>query len=233
MKVRHLHPWDLTFPEAAELQRRLAEQLEFPPLRGSVRTLAGADLSFSRRDPVLHAGIVVLALPGLEPIESVFTSMRVEFPYVPGYLSFREIPPLVGLFERLETTPDAVLCDGQGIAHPRGLGLAAHLGLLLDLPTVGCAKTRFVGEYAPPGPEKGDWSPLTLEGRVVGAALRTRTGVKPVFVSPGHKVDLEGALRLVQLATTRFRLPETTRQSHQLVNRVRRGEVRGSAEAPG
>lgn len=228
MDVRRLHAWDLDRPDAAELQRELAGKLEHPPLGELPELVAGADVSFSKRDPMLHAGVVVLRLPGLETVEERWVSREVAFPYVPGFLSFREIPPLAEVFEGLETTPGAVICDGQGIAHPRGLGLAAHLGLLLGVPTVGCAKSRFVGEHAEPGRSRGARAPLLLEGREVGAVLRSRDGVKPLWVSPGHGVDLEGAVRLVEACLGRYRLPETTRRADALVNRVRRAaQARG------
>jgi len=220
--VRRLHAWNLSYPEATQLQRELAGRLEHPPLQASPELVAGADVSFSRRDPVLHAGVVVLRLPELETVEERWVSREVAFPYVPGFLSFREIPPLVEVFEGLEQAPGAVICDGQGIAHPRGLGLAAHLGLLLQVPTVGCAKSRFVGEHEEPGTRRGAQAPLWLDGRQVGVVLRSRDGVKPLWVSPGHGVDLEGAVRLVEACLGRYRLPETTRRADALVNRVRK-----------
>lgn len=227
MLVRRRHEWEVSLGEAREIQRELASEVRLEPLEGEVGLVAGADLSFSRGDPMVHAGVVVLRLPGFEVVESVHLSRESRFPYVPGYLSFREIPPLVELFEGLRHTPDAVICDGQGLAHPRRLGLACHLGLLLDLSTVGCAKSHFVGEYQEPGEEKGARSPLVLDGEEVGVVLRSRSGVKPLFVSPGHRIDVPGAVSLVERCLGRYRQPETTRAAHGLVNRVRKASSPG------
>jgi deoxyribonuclease V len=160
--------------------------------------------------------VVVLSLPGLEVVASATARVPVAFPYISGYLSFREVPAVLAALERLEARPDVVLCDGQGIAHPRRLGLASHLGVVTGLPTVGVAKSRLVGEH-PPAPERpGAWAPLTHRGELVGAVLRTRAGVQPVYVSPGHRVCLETSVALTLACTTRFRLPETTRAAHRL-----------------
>lgn len=225
MNIRRLHPWNLSVEDARAVQEDLAGQVRLEPL-GEVKRVAGCDLSFVAGDPRVWAGVVVLDAETLEVVEEAWAVSESTFPYVPGYLSFREIPPLVPLFESLAHPPDAVICDGHGIAHPRRLGLAAHLGLILDLPCVGCAKTPFVGDWEEPGEARGAASPLTLDGERVGTVVRTRDRVKPVFASPGHRVDVPGAVDLIERCLTGFRLPETTRQAHQLVNRVRKSEKR-------
>lgn len=228
MKIHPVHDLDVDLAgAAAALQRELVARLRHPPLDALPRYVAGADISFSRVDPRLHAGVVVLELPSLEVVEERVGCFEARVPYVPGFLAFREVPALLPLFEALETTPGAVLCDGHGIAHPRGLGLAAHLGLFLGVPTVGCAKSPFVGEHDPVPTRRWSRRALTLEGRTLGAVLRTRAGVRPVYVSPGHLVDLEGAVRLVRATTGTVRLPEPTRQAHLLVNRARKAAAEG------
>ncbi len=189
------------------------------------RTVAGADVSFDKRSPVLHAGVVVLDARSLETVEQVSVTAPARFPYVPGYLSFREIPALLEAFALLERRPDLVLCDGQGRAHPRRFGLACHLGVLLELPVLGCAKSRLVGEHREPGARRGCSVQLRHEGELVGRVLRTRDGVKPVYVSVGHRIDLATACRMVLATTCGFRLPEPIRRAHQLVNARRRGEI--------
>jgi deoxyribonuclease V len=203
-------------------------QLEFRGrlvLRGGprrVRLVAGADISYDRGSDRFHAAVVVLRLPGLAPEEQATARGESPFPYIPGLLSFREGPLLMRAFKRLRCRPDAVLFDGHGIAHMRGFGIASHLGLLLDLPSVGCAKSRLVGEHDEPGPEVGDRVPLRHEGRTVGAVLRTRREVKPIFVSPGHRIGTPAAVRLVLRCGGGYRLPEPTRRAHLLANLLRR-----------
>jgi len=162
---------------------------------GPVRWVAGADIAYARESDTLHAAVVVLDARSLEVMETRAVRSEAAFPYVPGFLSFRELPPLLEAFARLARRPDLVLCDGQGQAHPRRFGLACHLGVLLDVPTIGVAKSRLLGEASPPGPRKGDWSPLYEGGELLGCVLRTRERVKPVWVSPGHRIDLDSALR--------------------------------------
>lgn len=157
--------------------------------------------------------VVVMRFPGLEVVETRVATARPRFPYIPGFLSFREIPALVACLERVRVGFDVLLCDGQGIAHPRAFGLASHLGVLLELPTIGCAKSRLVGEYADVGPARGDHAPLVHAGRRVGDVLRTRAGVKPLFISPGHLVDIPSCRRIVLAAAPRYRIPEPTRQA--------------------
>lgn len=182
--------------------------------------VAGADLAYSGDGSWAWAAAVLLTVPEGRLVESATAAGPPPFPYVPGYLSFREGPLILSAFRRLRVRPDLCLFDGQGLAHPRRFGLACHLGVLLDLPSVGCAKSLLVGEYEEPGPERGDWSPLRLDGRRVGAVLRTRDGVNPIFVSPGHRIGVRQAVHWV-LACSRFRVPEPIRQAEQLVNRLR------------
>jgi deoxyribonuclease V len=184
--------------------------------------VAGADISFDRRSPDLHAAVVVLDAESLEVVEVAATRAKARFPYVPGYLSFREIPPLLEVFARLETEPDLIVCDGQGRAHPRRFGLACHLGVLLDRPALGCAKSRLIGEYREPGSRRGAHTQLRDAGEVIGEVVRTRAGVKPVFVSVGHRISLATARRSVLRLAPRYRLPEPVRAAHQEVNRLRR-----------
>lgn len=216
------HAWDLTPAEARALQSELAGEVDTTTPLGPVRTIAAADVSFDRHGIELYAAVVVVEFPSMTAIERVRAVTPATFPYVPGLLSFREAPALLDAFAKLRTRPDVVLCDGQGIAHPRRLGIAAHLGLWLGLPTVGCAKSRLCGDFDEPGPNRGDRSPLLDKGEVIGAVVRTRRRIKPLFVSPGHRCDLESAVALVLATCTRYRLPDPARLAHNDVNDVRR-----------
>jgi deoxyribonuclease V len=216
-----LHRWDLTRSEAVEVQQRLRNLVRLQPLARPAHTIAGADISYNKYSDTVYAGIVVFSLPDLQIIESAGVRSITKFPYVPGLLSFREAPPLLEAWEKLKTKPDVLMLDGQGIAHPRRFGIACHVGVLLDWPTIGCAKSILVGRYGELGLEAGSRSPLVHKGEQVGVALRTKNKVSPVYVSPGHLIDLDSAIDLVLRSTTRYRLPETTRQAHLLVNRLR------------
>ncbi|MEW6540329.1 MAG: deoxyribonuclease V [Bacillota bacterium] len=228
MKIHPLHPWTLEPAGARELQRELAGLLRFQlPLGLLVRHVCGVDVSSARRDDRVYAAAVVLSFPELDLVEAATAASTTAFPYVPGLLSFREGPVLLEALQHLRRVPDVVLCDGQGAAHPRGLGIASHLGLFLDRPTIGVAKTVLVGEYHPPGPEPGANSPLVYRGRVVGAVLRTRRAMKPVFISPGHLIDLNTACELAFACCRGYRLPEPVRRAHLLSNRLRTGHLRG------
>jgi deoxyribonuclease V len=206
---------------AVRRQLELREALDLSGGPGRVRLVAGADISYDRGSDRFFAAVVVLALPGLEIVETATSRGRSPFPYVPGLLSFREGPLLLRAFARLRAEPDLAFFDGHGIAHPRGFGIASHLGLLLDLPSIGCAKKRLVGTHEEPGPEVGDTAPLLFEGRRVGAVLRTRRGVRPVYVSPGHRIKTAAAVRWTLRTGGGYRLPEPTRQAHLLSNRER------------
>jgi deoxyribonuclease V len=206
--------------------------IETDALPGTLRLVAGADVSYDRGSPVLYAAVVVFDADSLEIVEIGAATLRVTFPYVPGYLSFRELPPLLAAFEKLRTRPDLVLCDGHGRAHPRRFGLACHLGVALDLPTIGCAKSRLVGEHREPGTRRGAHTRLRDGGEGIGEVLRTREGVAPVYVSVGHRVSLATARRLVLRFSPCFRVAEPIRAAHAEVNRLRRERTGESPEGP-
>lgn len=213
----------LSLRRAVRIQQSLRPHLSFRPPRGlrRPRLVAGADVSYDKKSDEIWAAVVVLRFPALEVVEKVGAAGRATFPYIPGFLSFREIPIVMRAFERMRSIPDLVLCDGQGIAHPRGFGLASHVGFLLGIPTIGCAKSRLVGRHGPVRSARGSSSALTYRGRRVGTVLRTRAGVNPIFVSPGHLVDHALAARLALECCRGSRLPEPTRQAHLEVNRLR------------
>jgi len=206
--------WDLSPEEAIALQKQLAAQVIRAAQLGPVKTVAGIDASY--KEGLAQAAVVILAYPELELIEYAVARRPVSFPYVPGLLSFREAPAVLDALEKLSARPDLLIFDGQGIAHPRRLGIASHLGLLVDLPAIGCAKSRLTGRYTEPGPKRGDFSPLIDRGETVGAALRTRPKTKPLFVSIGHRVDLPASIDYVLNCCRRYRLPETTRWAHRV-----------------
>lgn len=224
------HSWDLDYAGARALQAGLAGEVDIRRKVKTWKTVAAADVSYNKRDPRLYAAVVVVDARTLEVIEQAGVTAEARFPYIPGLLSFREAPPVLDAFRRLKTRPDVVVCDGQGFAHPRRMGLACHLGLWLGLPTVGCAKSRLVGEYAAPGPDRGDRTPLVDEGETVGAVVRTRPRVSPLFVSAGHLCDLDSAVRIVLDGAAKYRLPHASRLAHALVNDLRRA---GGAPPPG
>jgi deoxyribonuclease V len=225
-----MRPWEIppfppftgTVAEARRIQERLRSRVRVAPLDLSrLRRVAAADVTFLDGKDAVAAALVVAGYPSGEILEEATAVVRTEFPYVPGYLSFREGPAIMAAFAKLGALPDAVLFDGQGVAHPRRFGIASHVGVLLDAPSVGCAKSRLSGEHDEPGPEKGEWAPLRDEGEVVGAALRTRRGVKPVYVSVGHRTDLPTAMELVLSLCSRYRLPDPARRAHQLTQELR------------
>ena len=213
----------LTPRDARALQEEWRDQLilQPPPDLAPLR-IGGADISTQKNDARGYAGVVVLDRESLETVEQASAVTDLPFPYIPGLLSFRELPPLTAAWERLTTRPDVLIFDGQGIAHPRRFGLACHGGLLFGVPSIGCAKSILVGTHGPLGEERGSTAELVHRGEVVGMAVRTRTGVKPVYVSPGHLMDLTTAVDLVLQVSPRYREPETTRRSHRLVNELRR-----------
>jgi deoxyribonuclease V len=219
---RGLHPWALDPAAARALQQELAERVITDRPLGPYETIGGSDVSFNKYSATLFAAVVVLRADTLELIDRAGVVAEATFPYVPGLLSLREAPAVIEAFEQLSVRPEVLLCDGQGIAHPRRLGLASHLGLWLEIPTIGCAKSHLFGEYDEPGPARGEWSALTDDDETIGAVLRTRDRVKPLFVSPGHLCNLEGAIAAVLGATRRYRLPITTRMAHDYVNEMRR-----------
>lgn len=232
MQFSSLHSWSLSPQAAVALQRELAGQVALSELSSRVERVAGVDVSYRRSGSQFHAAVVVLDYISMAILESATASGDVVFPYIPGLLSFRELPIILQAFQKLETVPDVILADGQGIAHPRRLGLASHLGLWLDLPTIGCAKSRLCGEHGEPGPKKGDWKPLSVDGVALGRVVRTRDHVRPLYLSPGHKIDIQGATAMVLHCCRGYRLPEPTRQAHLLSNRVRQ-KYEARAEPPG
>lgn len=217
-----IHSWQLDLAAARDLQRELAGRVIADRPLGQHATVGGADVSFNKFSSTLFAAVVVLRADTLEEIDRAGVVAEAKFPYIPGLLSFREAPPVLEAFARLSVKPDILICDGQGIAHPRRLGLASHLGIWLGIPTIGCAKSHLFGDFDEPGPTRGQWSPMKDGEATIGAVLRTRDRVKPLFVSPGHLCDLSGAIAAVLAATPRYRLPVTTRMAHDFVNELRR-----------
>ena len=224
-RYQPLHDWtDITPAGAVALQQKLRSQVRVEPITRPIRTIAGCDISFNKFEETVYAGIVVLDIDTLETIDEVGVVSTASFPYVPGLLSFREIPSLLNAWSKLRTEPDVVMFDGHGIAHPRRIGIASHGGLFLDRPTFGCGKSVLVGKFDEPALERGNWSPMTYRQEIVGAALRTKSKVNPVFVSPGHLIDLATAIDLTLRTDGGYRIPEPTRRAHNLVNALRRGE---------
>jgi deoxyribonuclease V len=217
------HRWDLMPKEAVALQRELASLVRIEPLGFQPLTIGGCDVSMNRFASEGYAGFVTLSYPDLDVLETSTVKAAIPFPYVPGLLSFREIPMLMAAWKILRQKPDVLMVDGIGIAHPRRIGIASHLGVLLDIPTLGCAKSVLTGTYEMPGREAGSVSALTdsRTGEAIGAAVRTKDGVNPVFVSPGHRMTIEEGVRLVLETTRGYRLPEPTRQAHMAVNEAR------------
>lgn len=211
-------PWPATTRGARLMQERLRHQVIAHDTVQSVNTVAGADVGFVRGGRLARAAAVLLAYPSLVLLDQAVVRETTRFPYVPGYLSFREVPAVVAALRQLSQPPDVVLCDGQGLAHPRRFGLACHLGVLTGLATIGVAKSRLTGTHAPVPPDKGAWVPLCDDGEVIGAVVRTRTNVAPLYVSIGHRVSLETAIAIVLTCCPRYRLPETTRQAHRLAS---------------
>ena len=248
--MKNLHSWDLSYSQAAQLQTELAEKVQFKPLQGQPELIAGLDCALSKDGQRIIAAAVVLrtatadnsgVVPGcllpdvvsekglwesvepssFETVETTHAIQKLSFPYIPGLLSFREAPVCIAAVEKLKLEPDVFIIDGQGIAHPRRLGLASHLGLFFDKPTIGCAKSRLTGQFEEPPPKKGTYSLLKDKDEVIGAVVRTRTNVEPVFVSVGNKCSLEDAIEVTLSCTTKYRLPEPTRLAHQLVSTLK------------
>jgi deoxyribonuclease V len=222
MMFRRLHEWDLSAPEAVALQRKLAARIDVSEPLGRCELIAGADVSYNRLSDIIYAGVVVWRAADNTVVDQVSAVTETHFRYVPGLLSFREAPALLEAFAKLETVPDIVMLDGQGIAHPRRMGIASHIGLWLEVPTVGCAKSKLYGHFDEPPPEAGSTSPLLAGKQAIGRVVRTKDNVSPVFASPGHRVDLDGAVRAVLAGVRGYRLPEPTRRAHLYVNEERR-----------
>lgn len=223
MRVLRIHRWDITPKQAIALQQQLKDRLDaanrIDP--AAIRRLAAADVSYDRSTDRVFAVVLLFSFPQLDLLEKRTTVQPATFPYVPGLLTFREGPALVKVFASLSQEPDIALFDGQGVAHPRGIGIASHMGLLLDKPSIGCAKTVLIGDYHEPDQAAGSSSYLTTDGRTIGAALRTRAGVRPIFVSVGHKIDLKTAVEVVLQCTRGYRLPEPVRQAHLASTQLR------------
>lgn len=223
MKIsRPPHNWRVSPRQAVAIQHRLAELRKDAAPDTPFHYAAGVDVAFSSQAELCIAGVVLWSLETRTVIESETATAELCFPYIPGLLTFREGPAIINALRRLHRIPDVLICDGQGIAHPRRCGIATHIGILCDLPAVGCAKSRLIGEYEEPGPARGERSPLTIREEVVGTVLRTRDKVKPVFVSKGHKIDLATAEELVLACSIGYRLPEPTRLADQLVAAAKR-----------
>lgn len=222
MDYKKLHRWNVSPSEAVRLQSELRGRIVLEPLRGRVRFVAGADLSFELYSDIVYAGFVVIDLKNFETVATSTAVATATMPYIPGLLTFREGPALLKAWRRLTVEPDVVVFDGQGIAHPRRMGVAAHMGLFLERPTIGCGKTKLCGTFGELGPRAGDSSSLIYKGETVGVALRTKDRTNPVFISPGHLIDVEDSVRVILASCHGYRIPEPTRRAHLLVNEVRR-----------
>jgi deoxyribonuclease V len=212
------HKWNLVPSEAIALQNRLRQQVIDHDAFDEPERIAGVDVGFEAEGSITRAAVVVLKFPTLQPLETSVARLPTTFPYIPGLLSFRELPAILQALSKLNQPPDIFLCDGQGMAHPRRFGLACHLGVYTGIPSVGVAKTRLIGNHGPLPEEKGNWVALIDKGETIGAVLRTRSGVKPLYISIGHKISLKRAIELVLACTTRYKLPETTRAAHRLAS---------------
>lgn len=219
MKIEKLHDWNLSPREAIEIQKQLAyEVIREDKFQMPIKTVAGIDLGYDIKTDTSRAIVVVLSFPELELLETKKAKMPVQFPYVPGLLSFRETPVAIGALKNLQTTPNVILCDGQGLAHPRRFGIACHIGLIADVPTIGVAKSILVGKFENLDEERGSVAPLIHRNEQVGFALRTKNKVQPVYVSVGHKINLETATNIVLQCAPKYRLPETTRLTDKMAS---------------
>lgn len=219
MKIYQRHEWSLSVEDAVAIQEQLSrEVITEDRFNQPVQYVAGVDMGFEADGTISRAAVAVLSFPDLQVQETHLAYRPTTFPYIPGFLSFREVPAVLDALEKLKITPDIILCDGQGIAHPRRFGIACHLGVLIDMPTIGVAKSLLVGKYEVLPEEKGSYQPLIHKGETIGAVVRSRTGVRPLYVSPGHKVSLPTAIDYVLQCTTKYRLPETTRIADKLAS---------------
>ena len=219
MKISQRHAWALNVEEAIAIQEQLrGEVITSDQLEEPVQYVAGVDVGFEAGGTISRAAVAVLSFPSLQLQESALARRSTTFPYVPGFLSFREIPAVLDALEKINNIPDLILCDGQGIAHPRRFGIACHLGLIVDIPTIGVAKSLLIGKHEEVPEQRGNWQPLINRGELIGAVLRTRTGTKPLYVSSGHRVSLPTAIKYVLRCTPKYRLPETTRIADKLAS---------------
>jgi deoxyribonuclease V len=219
MKIEQRHSWPLTVEDAMPIQQQLALEVITTDQLGAVQHVAGVDVGFAESGSITRAAVAVLSFANLELKEVAIATRPTTFPYVPGFLSFREIPTVIDALEKLNLTPDLILCDGQGIAHPRRFGIACHLGVLIDVPTIGVAKSLLIGKHGELSDIKGSWQPLIHRGETIGAALRSRSGTKPIYVSGGHRISLPTAIDYVMQCTPKYRLPETTRWADKIASK--------------
>ncbi|MEM1391823.1 MAG: deoxyribonuclease V [Cyanobacteria bacterium P01_H01_bin.150] len=219
MQIKQRHNWNLTTSEAKVIQEELQKEVIIQDkFKEPVKYVAGVDMGFEADGTISRAAVAVLSFPDLQIQEQSIAKRLTTFPYIPGFLSFREIPAVLDALEKINTTPDIILCDGQGLAHPRRLGIACHLGVILDMPTIGVAKSWLIGDYKEVSQEKGSWQPLIHKKETIGAVLRTRSNVKPLYVSSGHRISLPTAIDYVLRCSPKYRLPETTRIADKLAS---------------
>jgi deoxyribonuclease V len=218
MTIENNQKWPKTIEQAKIVQQQLCSQVIKTDQLNAVQFVAGVDVGFEQNDTISQAAVVVLSFPDLKLQEYAVSCFNTTFPYVPGFLSFREVPVILDALSKLTITPDLILCDGQGMAHPKRFGFACHLGVLTDIPTIGVAKSRYIGTHAELPSEKGSWQPLIDKRETIGAVVRSRTNVKPIYVSIGHKISLETAINYVLRCLTQYRLPETTRLSDRIAS---------------
>jgi len=219
MKINQRHAWPSTVEEAIPIQQQLAGEVITCDQLGAVQHVVGVDVGFEENGTITLAAVAVLSFPELELKEYAIANRPTTFPYIPGFLSFREVPTVIDALEKLTLTPDLILCDGQGIAHPRRFGIACHLGVLIDFPTIGVAKSLLIGKHETLPDPRGSWKPLIDQSETIGAILRTRTGVKPIYISSGHRISLPTAIDYVMQCTPKYRLPETTRWADKIASK--------------
>jgi deoxyribonuclease V len=219
LKYLNLHSWEVSPQEAIKIQKDLKSNISLKKSFSKIDKIAGADVSYYQNKMI--AGVIIFEFPNLKIIERQSFVSSINFPYIPGLLTFREGPSILSAFKKIKNEPDIILFDGQGIAHPRRMGIATHLGLFLNRPTIGCAKSRLSGKYTSVGEQKGDYTPLKEGEEVLGVVLRTRKGVKPIFLSPGHKIDLPNSIEIVLKCIVKYRLPLPVREAHIFVNQIR------------
>ena len=220
--MKPLHSWKVSVEEAIQVQETLRDRVILEKTFSKVRTIGGGDVAYSKNRNLLFGAIVVLTFPKLETVDVATADGEIPFPYMPGLLSFREAPILIDIFQKLKIRPDVMIFDGQGIVHPRGFGLASHLGLWLDLPSIGCAKTHLTGEFTSPGLSKGSFELIRKNGKEVGAVLKTKDKIKPLFISPGHRIDIETSIRLILATCNAFRIPEPLRRADHFTRLLKR-----------
>jgi deoxyribonuclease V len=226
MRYKKLHPWKVTPAEGKKIQEELRERVVLHDDFPQVELIAGADLSIDKESNRGFAGVIVYTFPDLDEVERRHAHCKLTMPYIPGLLAFREAPALLKAFEKVKHEPDAIMFDGQGIAHPRWMGIATHMGLVLDKPTIGCAKSRLIGSFEEPGPEVGDQSRLAHEGETIGVVLRTRRNVKPIFVSQGHRISLRTCVDITLQCVDGYLIPKLTREADHFVGEIKRAALK-------